>query len=458
MFTSIAIIGRPNVGKSTLFNKLTKSRQAIVSDFSGLTKDRNYGYISFGEQKSLLIDTGGIAQDDTILKEDIAEQAWIAAEESSLIIFLLDGSQNLNKEDLDILSRLRKLNKTFITVLNKIDKKSDALIKEDLNKKGINNFFEISAEHSKNLLDLRSFIKKSLPSNQTQVPEGKKIAILGRPNAGKSTFINKFIKEDRLIVSEIAGTTIDAISIPFSVNDNDFVFIDTAGIRKGYRNAHKIEYFSYVRAMHSVETCDVVIFMCDASEGLVDQDLKIINMVSEMGKPLVLAFNKMDLLTKRQKDDLYETKRVQSNFVDNFFKIEISGIKGRGFKKLFKVTNNVIENAQKKYTTSSLNKLLEKFTTQSAPPSVNGRQLKLKHIHFGGINPTTLVIHSNQDKKIPQNYKKYLENSFRSSLKLQSIQLKLIFRKSDNPFENKVNKLTERQIKKRQRMMKHVKK
>ena len=458
MFTSIAIIGRPNVGKSTLFNKLTKSRQAIVSDFSGLTKDRNYGYISFGEQKSLLIDTGGIAQDDTILKEDIAEQAWIAAEESSLIILLLDGSQNLNKEDLDILSRLRKLNKTFITVLNKIDKKSDALIKEDLNKKGINNFFEISAEHSKNLLDLRSFIKKSLPNNQTQVPEGKKIAILGRPNAGKSTFINKFIKEDRLIVSEIAGTTIDAISIPFSVNDVDFVFIDTAGIRKGYRNAHKIEYFSYVRAMHSVETCDVVIFMCDASEGLVDQDLKIINMVSEMGKPLVLAFNKMDLLSKRQKDDLYETKRVQSNFVDNFFKIEISGIKGKGFKKLFKVTNNVIENAQKKYTTSSLNKLLEKFISQSAPPSVNGRQLKLKHVHFGGINPTTLVIHSNQDKKIPQNYKKYLENSFRSSLKLQSIQLKLIFRKSDNPFENKVNKLTDRQIKKRQRMMKHVKK
>ena len=458
MFTSIAIIGRPNVGKSTLFNKLTKSRQAIVSDFSGLTKDRNYGYISFGEQKSLLIDTGGIAQDDTILKEDIAEQAWIAAEESSLIIFLLDGSQNLNKEDLDILSRLRKLNKTFITVLNKIDKKSDALIKEDLNKKGIKNFFEISAEHSKNLLELRTFIKKSLPSSQMQMPEGKKIAVLGRPNAGKSTFINKFIKEDRLIVSEIAGTTIDAISIPFSVNDDDFVFIDTAGIRKGYRNAHKIEYFSYVRAMHSVETCDVVIFMCDASEGLVDQDLKIINMVSEMGKPLVLVFNKMDLLTKRQKDDLYETKRVQSNFVDNFFKIEISGIKGRGFKKLFKVTNNVIENAQKKYTTSSLNKLLEKFTTQSAPPSVNGRQLKLKHIHFGGINPTTLVIHSNQDKKIPQNYKKYLENSFRSSLKLQSIQLKLIFRKSDNPFENKVNKLTDRQIKKRQRMMKHVKK
>ncbi|MDB4856599.1 ribosome biogenesis GTPase Der [Gammaproteobacteria bacterium] len=458
MFTSIAIIGRPNVGKSTLFNKLTKSRQAIVSNFSGLTKDRNYGYISFGDHKSLIIDTGGIAQDNSILKEDIADQAWIAAEESNLIIFLLDGSQNLNKEDLDILVRLRKLNKNFITVLNKIDKKSESLVKEDLNKKGLNNIFEISAEHSTNLIDLRAFIKTSLPKEQYQVPEGKKIAVLGRPNAGKSTFINKFIKEDRLIVSEIAGTTIDAISIPFSVNESDFIFIDTAGIRKGYRNAHKIEYFSYVRAMHSVEESDVVIFICDAKEGLVDQDLKIINMVCEMGKPIVIAFNKMDLLSKKEKEELYESKRAQSNFVEDFIKVEISGIKGTGFKRLFRITNNVIDKAQKKYTTAALNKLLNKFLLQSSPPSVGGRQLKLKHIHFGGINPTTLIIHSNQDKKIPQNYRKYLENSFRSTLKLQSIQLKLFFRKSENPYESKVNKLTDRQLKKRQRMMKYVKK
>ena len=458
MFTSIAIIGRPNVGKSTLFNKLTKSRQAIVSDFSGLTKDRNYGYISFGDQKSLIIDTGGIAQDDSILKEDIAEQAWIAAEESNLIIFLLDGSQNLNKEDLDILTRLRKLNKNFITVLNKLDKKSESLIKEDLAKKGLNDIFEISAEHSKNLIDLRTFIKASLPKERFIAPDGKKIAVLGRPNAGKSTFINKFIKQDRLIVSEIAGTTIDAISIPFTVNDDDFIFIDTAGIRKGYRYAHKVEYFSYVRAMHSVEECDVVIFICDAKEGLVDQDLKIINMICEMGKPVVIAFNKMDLLSKKEKDKLYESKRAQSSFVDDFIKIEISGINGTGFKRLFRITNNVIDIAQKKYTTAALNKLLSKFVLQSAPPSVGGRQLKLKHIHFGGINPTTLIIHSNQDKKIPQNYRKYLENSLREALKLQSIQLKLIFRKSENPFKSKINKLTERQVKKRQRMMKHVRK
>ena len=457
MFTSIAIIGRPNVGKSTLFNKLTKSRKAIVSDYSGLTKDRNYGYITFGEEKSLIIDTGGIAQDNSILKEDIAEQAWIAAEEASLIIFLIDGSENLIKEDLDILTRLRKLNKKFITVLNKSDKKTDSIAKEDISKLGIKEFFEISAEHSRNIVDLRSFIKESLPKNKFETPDGKKIAVLGRPNAGKSTFINKFINEDRLIVSEVAGTTIDAISIPFSVGGSDFVFIDTAGIRKGYKTSHKIEYFSYVRAMHSVEECDIVIFICDAQEGLVDQDLKIINMVCETGKPILIALNKIDLLSKKQRDNIYETKRAQSNFVSDFIKLEISGIKGLGFKRLFRITNTLINKAQKKYSTSSLNKLLNKFVTQSAPPSVGGRQLKLKHIHFAGINPTTLVIHSNQDKKIPQNYKKYLENSFRSALKLESIQLKIIFRKSENPFESKINKLTDRQVKKRQRLIKHIK-
>ena len=457
MFTSIAIIGRPNVGKSTLFNKLTKSRKAIVSDYSGLTKDRNYGYIVFGDQKSLIIDTGGIAQDNSILKEDIAEQAWIAAEEASLIIFLIDGSENLIKEDLDILTRLRKLNKKFITVLNKSDKKTDSIVKEDISKMGIQEFFEISAEHSRNISDLRSFIKESLPKNKFETPDGKKIAVLGRPNAGKSTFINKFINEDRLIVSEIAGTTIDAISIPFSVGGSDFIFIDTAGIRKGYKTSHKIEYFSYVRAMHSVEECDIVIFICDAQEGLVDQDLKIINMVCEMGKPILIALNKIDLLSKKQRDNIYETKRAQSNFVSDFIKLEISGIKGLGFKRLFRITNTLIDRAQKKYSTSSLNKLLNKFVTKSVPPSVGGRQLKLKHIHFAGINPTTLVIHSNQDKKIPQNYKKYLENSFRSALKLESIQLKIIFRKSENPFESKINKLTDRQVKKRQRLIKHIK-
>ncbi len=458
MFTSIAIIGRPNVGKSSLFNKLTKSRDAIVSDYAGLTKDRNHGFINLNDNKTLLIDTGGIGNEKDVIKEAISNQAWIAVEESSLIILLFDSSEELNKEDLEIIYKLRKLNKEFVSVLNKIDKKSDSLIREDLLKNGIENFIEISAEHSKGLNSLKSYLKQKVSNNSIDIPEGRKIAVLGRPNAGKSTFINKFINEERLIVSEIAGTTIDAISIPFEFDNEQFIFIDTAGIRKGYKYKHKTEYFSYVRAIHSIEESDIVIFICDATEGLVDQDLKILNMAIHNGKPILFVMNKIDLLSKNDIKSIYDSKKMQSEFMSNIVKVEISAIQKQGFKKLFKLTKKLIDISQQKFSTSMLNKLLEKFILSSSPPAIKGRQLKFKHIHFGGICPTTFIIHANQDKKIPNNYKKYLENSFRSSLELESIQLKLIFRKADNPFKRKKNKLTERQVKKRKRLIKHNKK
>ena len=269
MFTSIAIIGRPNVGKSSLFNKLTKSRNAIVSDFSGLTKDRNYSFFEVKDKRTLLIDTGGIVDSNDTLQDAISQQAWTAVEESSLIILLLDGSEDLVKEDLEIIQNLRKLNKDFLTVLNKADKKSDSNIKDDLAKLGINIFYEISAEHSINISELKSELADRIPDISIESSDDKKIAVLGRPNAGKSTFINKLVNEDRLIVSEIAGTTIDAISIPFEVNNEKFTFIDTAGIRKGYKYNHKVEYFSYVRAIHAIEQADVVVFLCDASQNIV---------------------------------------------------------------------------------------------------------------------------------------------------------------------------------------------
>ena len=458
MFTSIAIIGRPNVGKSSLFNKLTKSRDAIVSDFPGLTKDRNHGYIKLKDKKTLLIDTGGIVNQKEDIKEAISYQAWQAVEESYLIILLFDGSEDLNKVDLDIIYKLRKLNKLFITVLNKIDKKSTSSIKQDLSKNGINEYIEISAEHSKNLNLLKSYLEGKIPDASVNLPEGKKVAVLGRPNAGKSTFINNLINEDRLIVSEIAGTTIDAISVPFEFDKQKFIFIDTAGIRKGYKYNHKVEYFSYIRAIHAIEESDIVIFMIDASEGLVDQDLKIINMVVENGKPILFAINKIDLVSKEELSNIYETKKMQSEFISNLLKVEISAMKKKGFKKVFNLTNKLIDLSQKKHSTSKLNNLLKKFISLSAPPASGGRQLKFKHVHFAGTCPTTLIVHANQDKKIPSNYKKYLENCFRSNLGLSSIQLKLIFRKAVNPYEGKKNKLSERQIKKRKRLIKHNKK
>ena len=457
MFTSIAIIGRPNVGKSTLFNKLTKSRNAIVSDYAGLTKDRNHGFIDINDKKILLIDTGGIGNEKDIIKQAVSNQAWIAVEESSLIILLLDNSEELNKDDFEIIYKLRKQNKNFITVLNKVDKKSDSLIKEDLLKNGINEFIKISAEHSKGLDNLKSYLKKRVLNINIDLPKGRKVAVLGRPNAGKSTFINKFINQDRLIVSEIAGTTIDAISIPFEFDKQQFIFIDTAGIRKGYKYKHKIEYFSYVRAIHAIEESDIVIFMCDAAEGLVDQDLKILNMIIDSGKPILFAMNKVDLITKKNLENIYNSKKMQSEFISNLVIVEISAIKKKGFKKLFQLTKKLIDISQQKFSTSMLNNLLKKFTLASSPPALGGRQIKFKHVHFGGTCPTTFIVYANQDKKIPNNFKKYLENSFRSNLGLESIQLKLIFRKGKNPFDGKKNKLTERQLKKRQRLIKHKK-
>ena len=455
MFTSIAIIGRPNVGKSSLFNKLTKSRNAIVSDFPGLTKDRNYGFIEIGKKRSLLIDTGGIVDSDEKIKNAISSQAWMAVEESSIIILLFDGFEELNSEDLNIINSLRKLNKNFITVINKIDKKSNSLIEQDLSKLGIKEWINISAEHSTNLDILKSKLKEKIPNLKIENSYSKKVAVLGRPNAGKSTLINKLIDQDRLIVSEIAGTTIDAISIPFTINDEKFTFIDTAGIRKGYKYNHQIEYFSYVRAMHAVEQSEIVIFLCDAKEGLVDQDLKILNMIINFGKPILFALNKIDLLSKKQLIDLYKSKRMQSDFMNSLIKVEISAISKKGFKKLFRLTNNLISKSQENFKTSLLNNLLKKAITANVPPSVGGRQIKFKHIHFGGVLPTTFIVNSSQNKKIPQNYRKYLHNFFHTKLSLRSIQTKIIFKKSENPFENKKNKLSDRQNKKRKRVIKN---
>jgi len=457
MFTSVAIIGRPNVGKSSLFNKLTKSRDAIVSDFPGLTKDRNYGFFNLDDNKVLIIDTGGIVNETDNLKEAISNQAWSAVEESSLIVLMLDSSENLTKDDLDILYKLRKLNKEYITVLNKIDKKTDSLIEEDLLKEGIHNTIKISAEHSKNLSLLKSYIKERSTSIKNTFYDGKKVAVLGRPNAGKSTFINNLIDQDRLIVSEIAGTTIDSIQIPFEFDDEKFIFIDTAGIRKGYKYHHKVEYFSYVRTLHSIDQSDVVIFICDATEGLVDQDLKILNMIIDSGKPILFLFNKIDLLSKKELSQIYTTKKMQSDFMSNIHILQMSAIQKKGFKKIFNLTNKLIEKSKKKYSTSQLNKHLREFVKSNSPPSVKGRQLKFKHVHFGGTFPTTLIVHANQDKKIPQNYKRYLINSFRAVLGLQSIQLRLLFRKADNPYKDKKNILSERQVKKRKRLIKHIK-
>ena len=458
MLNSIAILGRPNVGKSSLFNKLTKSRNAIVSDFSGLTKDRNFGYSSFKGKQYLVVDTGGVGSELTDFSEAITEQALIAAEESNLIILLIDGSQELTSDDINLFEIVRKFNKNFIVVLNKIDIKQRSNAKEDLQQRGAGEILEISAEHSRGIKELQIYLADNLEDTPVMEIPGTKIAVIGRPNAGKSTFINQFTKQDRLIVSDIPGTTIDSIHVPFTFNDEEFVFIDTAGIRKRYRQSHAVEYFSYVRAMHAVAESEIVLMLIDANDGVVDQDLRILNLIREHGKPVVIAFNKVDELTPEDIENLLTSKKYHNSALGDLVITQISALQKRGFKKLFDTLADVHATATTKFSTGMLNKLLEKFALATNIPSVGGRPVKMRYIHFGGIYPTKLIIHSNVSSKIPANYRRYLINSFREALNLKSVELNLIFKKGENPYEGKKNELTSRQIKKKKRLVKHVKK
>ena len=458
MLNSIAILGRPNVGKSSLFNKLTKSRNAIVSDFSGLTKDRNFGYSSYKGKQYLVVDTGGVGSELTDFSEAITEQALIAAEESNLIILLIDGSQELTSDDINLFEIVRKFNKNFIVVLNKIDIKQRSNAKEDLQERGVGEILEISAEHSRGIKELQIYLADNLEDTPAMEIPGTKIAVIGRPNAGKSTFINQFTKQDRLIVSDIPGTTIDSIHVPFTFNDEEFVFIDTAGIRKRYRQSHAVEYFSYVRAMHAVAESEIVLMLIDANDGVVDQDLRILNLIREHGKPVVIALNKVDELTPEDIENLLTSKKYHNSALGDLVITQISALQKRGFKKLFDTLADVHATATTKFSTGMLNKLLEKFALATNTPSVGGRPVKMRYIHFGGIYPTKLIIHSNVSSKIPANYRRYLINSFREALNLKSVELNLIFKKGENPYEGKKNELTSRQIKKKKRLVKHVKK
>ena len=460
MLNSIAILGRPNVGKSSLFNRLTKTRNAIVSDFSGLTKDRNFGYLSIKNHRFLIIDTGGIGSEITEFSDAITQQAIYAAADSNLILLVIDSSEELTHDDINLLEVIRKMNKKFFVVLNKIDIKKQSSAKDDLMQKGVRDLIEISAEHSKGIKDLQIQITNQfdpLVEDDDEI-QGTKIAVIGRPNAGKSTFINQFTKQNRLIVSNIPGTTIDSIHVPFSFNEKDYVFIDTAGIRKKYKQSHPVEYFSYVRAMHSVDESDIVLMLIDATNGVVDQDLRILNLVRGYGKPVIVALNKIDELSRKNILQLMETKKFQNSALNNLHVIKISALHKHGFKKLFNTILRVNRLAKTNFSTGRLNKLLKKFMSSINPPSVSGRQVKMRYVHFGGIHPTKLIIHSNVSSKIPSNFKQYLINSFRDELNLKSIELKINFKKGENPYDGKKNKLTSRQIKKKKRLIKYTKK
>ena len=460
MIPVIALVGRPNVGKSTLFNRITRTQDALVADFPGLTRDRQYGDAVFEKKPFIVVDTGGVGVDDAAVDALMSKQSQFALEEADIIFFLVDARAGLTPVDRDIATRLRKVSKPVYLVVNKADGLEEDIATADFQSLGFLQVYPLSATHGRGLPALLKVVTEhfSLATDET-LTEGSpiKIAFAGRPNVGKSTLVNRILGEERVVVYDLPGTTRDSISIPFERDGQEYVLIDTAGVRRRSRIDEKVEKFSVIKTLQSIKESNVCLMLIDAKEDVTDQDLHLLGFIVESGKALVIAVNKWDGLDEDHKEHIREALMRRLHFVQ-FAKIRfISALHGSGVGSLFKDITEAYASATQLLSTPKLTRLLSELTTQHTPPLVNGRRIKLRYAHAGGHNPPVVVIHGNQLAALPDSYKRYLIKSFTAQLGLIGTPLKLEFKCSDNPFKHKVNKLTDRQIKHRQRLLKRAK-
>ncbi len=466
MLPTLAIVGRPNVGKSTLFNALTQTREALVADAPGLTRDRKFGKVQFENSHYWLIDTGGLSSESEAILNLITQQVVLALQEADGILFLVDGREGLTVEDENIAQRLRPFNKQIILVINKTEGLSGELIAADFHRLGFETVHTISAAHRRGLAQLMETVLELFPEEKTEVDttsletveEGIKVAIVGRPNVGKSTLVNRMLGYERVVVFDQPGTTRDSIAIPFERDGQRYTLIDTAGIRRRPRVFEVIEKFSVIKSLQAIELAHIVIVVLDAKEGMTDQDANLLGEVLNLGRGLVIAVNKWDGLSAAHREEVRYHLERKLHFID-FAEIHfISALHGSGVGNLFESIQTSWQAAQRQVNTSVLNEVLQKAVAACQPPLVKGRRVKLRYIHQGGHNPPVFVIHGNQVAALPDSYKRYLINTLRKELELEGTPIQLVFRQGENPFEGRKNELTLRQRKKRQRLMRHVKK
>ncbi|MFM8442402.1 MAG: ribosome biogenesis GTPase Der [Methylococcus sp.] len=460
MLPVVALVGRPNVGKSTLFNYLTRTRDALVADYPGLTRDRQYGRVRRGQRDYFVVDTGGIVETEAGIDEQAMRQVQIALQEADVILFLLDARDGLNVGDEAIAQQLRRTGKPVVLVANKIDQASLAAATAEFHAIGLGDPHPISAAHAQGIDALLDTVESLLPKQEAPAAEdegGIRIAIVGRPNVGKSTLVNRLLGEERVVVFDAPGTTRDSIEIAFERHGRRYTLIDTAGIRRRGRIAETVEKFSVIKAMQAIEKSHVVIYLVDASEGVTDQDANLLGMVLEIGRGLIVGLNKWDGMTPERKDETRRQLDLKLQFIDFAEKYFISALHGTGVGHLFDAVGEVYASTITDMGTSRLTRLLQDAVAAHQPPLVRGRRIKLKYAHQGGSNPPTIVIHGNQVDEVPGSYKRYLINHFRQALEISGTPIKLEFRSGDNPYQGKRNTLTERQIRKRRRLIRHVK-
>ncbi|MCL4121138.1 UNVERIFIED_CONTAM: hypothetical protein GTU68_064285 [Idotea baltica] len=462
MVPVIALVGRPNVGKSTLFNRLTKTRDAIVGDLSGLTRDRQYGEAKWKNRSCIIIDTGGITGNEDGIDALMAEQSLLAIEEADAVLFMVDARSGLSAADQMIAEHLRRRSKPSFLVVNKIDNLDPDVACAEFSLMGVGAPLPIAGAHGREEYFSPEILDENLDLERIPGPsekDGIKLAIVGRPNVGKSTLINRMLGEDRVVVYDQAGTTRDSVYIPFERAETEkYTLIDTAGVRRRGKVIEAVEKFSVVKTLQSIQDANVVIFVMDAREGIVDHDLNLLGFVLESGRALVIALNKWDGLKPGERDYLkaeLQRRLFFVSFADIHF---VSALHGTGVGNLYKSVQASFASAIARWPTNRLTRTLEDAVSAHQPPMVNGRRIKLRYAHMGGANPPRIIIHGNQVEAIPRAYSRYLENTFRRELKLVGTPIAIEYRGGKNPFEGKKNVLTDRQVNKKRRLMSHHKK
>ncbi len=436
----VALIGRPNVGKSTLFNRLTQSRDALVNDQPGSTRDRIYGQSRLGRYPFLVVDTGGIDGADTPFFELVRDQVLQVLEESRLALFLVDSSQGLAQHDLSIADLLRRSGVDVQVLANKADLADRNTILSEFAELGLTQPLPISARRGQGVAELLERVEDALGSvseESAHARDAPGLAIVGRPNVGKSTLTNRLVGENRMIVSDRPGTTRDSVRIPAAFQDQSYVLIDTAGVRKKSRIAETIEKFSVIKTLQAIEHAQVVLLVLDAVDGLNTQDLAIAGMIHDLGRSLVVAVNKWDGLERSHKREILKIADNRLSFLPEHERITVSALHGSNIAEIMPAVQRALDSALVKLSTSSLNKVLAAAVRQTPPPMYHGRPIKPKYAHQGGRNPPVVIVHGNHVSQMTPAYRRYLARSISRAYGLTGTPVRILTREKDNPFAAK---------------------
>jgi len=464
MLPVIAIVGRPNVGKSTLFNRLTRSRDALVADRAGITRDRQYGIAEIGGRRVMLVDTGGLGDfesDMPELAERVAGQSLQAIREADAVLWLVDGRSGLTAADEALAAQLRPACRHLFLAVNKCEGLEPALATAEFHALGVSEPRAVSAERGDGVNALMDAVLDVLPPAapvpaEEELP-GLRIAVIGRPNVGKSTLINRMLGEDRMLTFDRPGTTRDAVAVPFERRGRQYVLVDTAGVRRRARIADQVEKISVIKSMQAVDQARVAIAVVDAQEGLTEQDLSLIGLCADSGKPLIIAVNKWDGLDPSQRAQVHGQIERRLAFADYACVHTISALHGSGVGRLFDTLDRIGRSLAVEIKPSRLTEILATAVREHAPPLIRGRRIKLRYAHLGGHDPVRVIIHGNQTQHVPDAYRRYLEGVFRKQLSLVGTPVQVQFKYGENPYRHKKNVLTPRQEKRRRRVIKHRK-